>query len=249
MNIKSIMAIGAVALSATVFGEVSSANIVGYTTSSLDAEKWYLIGSNFEKTGSGNLSIQELISGLEPGSDPSVAPTIQYWNGTELVTLSYLDFVWSDDAGDFVVAWATADLEAVNLEAQPGFGCWLKLPTAATITCAGQVVETASASREVTSNWGLMSSPYPMALKLNSTYFDCSGLVASSEASEAPTIQYWDGDELVSLTYCDFVWSDDAADFVVAWMDSNMEYCNLSLPPCTGFWIKSATGGYVNFVR
>ena len=29
MNIKSIMAIGAVALSATVFGEISSANIVG----------------------------------------------------------------------------------------------------------------------------------------------------------------------------------------------------------------------------
>lgn len=237
-----------------MFGEISSQNIVGYTTSALEAEKWYLIGCNFEKAGDGNLSIQELVSGVDPASDPTVAPTIQYWDGAKLVTLSYLDFVWdpnAGDGGDFVVGWADpSTLEAVSFEAQPGFGCWIKLPVAGNITCAGQVVATDSAEREVTSNWQLIANPYPMALNFNSEKFDCSGLVANSEVSEAPSIQYWDGSKLVSLSYSDFVWSDAHGDFVVGWTDpATMEYFAVTLPPCTGFWIKSPTAGSVTFEK
>ena len=255
MNMKKMLAVGATALCATVgFAELASANVVGYTTSTLEADKWYLIGCNFEKVGTGNLSIQDLVSGLEPASDPSVAPTIQYWDGAKLVTLSYLDFVWDPNAGeggDFVVGWADpTTIEAVSFDANPGFGCWIKLPTTATITCSGQVVDTDSAAREITSAWSLVSCPYPSALQFNSSKFDCTGLTASSDVATAPTIQYWDGSKLVSLSYSDFVWSDAAADFVVGWTDpSTMEYFSVALPPCTGFWIKSSNGGSINFVK
>ncbi len=179
---------------------------------------------------------------MTPNSDAASAPTIQYWNGTKLVSISYSDFVWSDDAGDFITAWADSEGTLVTLEAAPGFSCWMKVPETTTITTAGQVVSTNEKEISVTTGWSLVGNPYPTTLNLNdSNQVDCSNLTASSD--NATTIQYWDGTKLVSISYSDFVWSDDAGDFVTAWADSEGSMFAVPMNPCTGFWIKGVSAG------
>ena len=230
---------------------VESANVVGYTSTTCEAGKWYLIGCNFEAVSGSGVSIQDLVKGLTPGSDASDSPTIQYWDGSKLQTLCFLDFVWSDDAGDFVEAWAdplAGDMATFTVD--PGFGCWIKLPSAGTFTCSGQVVAADETPKSVTINWQLMSNPYPVALSVNSAAFDCSELAPGSDASDSPTIQYWDGEKLQTLCYLDFVWSDDAGDFVYAWADPLAgDYSAVSFPPCTGFWIKGSAAGTITFKK
>ena len=63
-------------------------NIVGYTTYECTAGKWYLISAMFEKTGGGDVNLQDLIKGdsrLVPGADAldESSPLIQYWNPTK----------------------------------------------------------------------------------------------------------------------------------------------------------------------
>ena len=247
---KLMFAMGLAALCASVQA-VESANVVGYTSQTCEAEKWYLIGCNFEAVSGSSVSIQDLVKGLTPGSDASSSPTIQYWDGSKLQTICYLDFVWSDDAGDFIYAWADLSSgEMATFTVDPGFGCWIKLPTAGSFTCSGQVVAADTTPKSVTTNWQLMSNPYPIALAVNSAKFDCTELAPGSDASAAPTIQYWDGSKLQTLCYLDFVWSDDAGDFVYAWADlSSGEYSPISFPPCTGFWIKGSAAGTISFKK
>ena len=100
-----------------------------------EAEKWYLIGCNFEAVSGSSVSIQDLVKGLTPGSDASSSPTIQYWDGSKLQTICYLDFVWSDDAGDFVYAWADLSSgEYSPIPFPPCTGFWIKGSAAGTIS-------------------------------------------------------------------------------------------------------------------
>ncbi len=109
------------------------ANIVGYTTKTLEANSWYLIGSGFEGTDGNAFSIQEFITGLTAGSSAADAPTIQYWDGTKLATLYYINGALDSVTYDVVTAWADADTMSSTLSLDPCTGFWVKSGTGGTI--------------------------------------------------------------------------------------------------------------------
>lgn len=223
---------------------------MGYTTKTLEANKWYLISAGFEAVGGDAINIQDFITGLTPGYDVYDSPNIQYWDGTELKTIIWMNDVWSEDAQDFVVAWADPLAgEMSMLPINAGFGCWIKLPEAGTITCAGEVVTADSVSKTLSTMWELVGNPYPISLDLNNgEKFDCSQLTAGYDVYDSPTIQYWGGTELKTLIWMNDVWSEGAQDFVIAWADPLAgEMMTEVLPPCTGFWIKGVSEETIKF--
>ena len=108
-------------------------NTVGYTTKTLEANSWYLIGSGFEGTDGNAFSIQEFITGLTAGSSAADAPTIQYWDGTKLATLYYINGALDSVTYDVVTAWADADTMSSTLSLDPCTGFWVKSGTGGTI--------------------------------------------------------------------------------------------------------------------
>ena len=225
---------------------------MGYTTKTLESNKWYLISSGFEAVGGNALSIQDFITGLTPGYEVYDAPNIQYWDGTELKTIIYADGVWSEEAGDFIVGWVDPmSGNIATIDAGAGFGCWIKLPYSGSITCAGQVVSADTKTKDISTTWELIGNPYPIALDINNKeQFDCSQLTPGYEVYDSPNIQYWDQTELKTLIYADGVWSEDAGDFIVGWVDpmsGNMMTEKFSA--CTGFWIRGITAGKIKFVK
>lgn len=236
---------------------IASANVVGYTTASLDANKWYLMGCDFRAVGGTSFSIQDMVINLTPGTDLYDSPNIQYWDGAQLKTLVYIDGAWDEDAadgdGDFVVAWADDDGNASKMVADPGFGCWIKLPEAGSIQCAGEVVELNTYPCVFGTQWSLVGNPYPVSLSFNGGSLDCSSITPGTDLYDSANIQYWDGTQLKTLIYIDGAWDEDAAggegDFVVAWTDDDGNATKLTLPPCSGFWIKGAEAGSFNFVK
>ena len=212
---------------------------------------------NFESTSGANLNVQDMITGLTPGTDVYDSPVIQYWNGTQLKTLVYMDGAWDEDAldgeGDFVVAWADDDGNAAKNATPPGFGCWIKLPAAGSILCSGQVKALATYPIDFGTSWDLLGNPYPTSLSFNNGNMDCSLLTAGTDVYDSPMIQYWDGTALKTLIYMDGAWDEDAldgeGDFVIAWADDDGNATKLSLPACTGFWIKGPTSGTIKFNR
>ena len=221
-------------------------SIVGYTTKSLEADKWYLVGCNFEQVGEGTLSIQDVATGLTPGSDVSDSPMIEYWDGTQLQILIYIDGgAWDEEIGDFVTAWADpAVLDAVKIPVTPGFGFWIKTPNAQVVTFAGQVVSADDVTKDIASSFDLISNPYPVSFAFNDEAFDCSNLTAGSDVSDSPMIEYWDGTQLQILIYIDGgAWDEEVGDFVTAWADpAVLDAVKIQNDVGTGFWVKAAAG-------
>ena len=160
-----------------------------------------------------------------------------------------MDGVYDPDEDDFIVAWADLGLELATVTPNPGFGCWIKVPTATSITIAGQVVAAETKDLSVTTAWQLVGNPYPISLDFNSTIMDCTALTAGTDATDSPTIQYWDGTQLKTLIYVDGVYDPDEDDFIVAWADLGLEKSATILDPCTGFWIKSPSAGTITWKK
>ena len=133
---KKLVFAAALALCAAANAEIASSTTVGYTTKTLEAGKWYLVGAGFEGVGT-ELTVQNFVSGLTAGSSAQVAPTIQYWDGAKLVTLYYLDGLL--DASKlpdivFMSAWTEAGDAPADVSLDPCTGFWVKSPTGGKIT-------------------------------------------------------------------------------------------------------------------
>lgn len=124
---KKLVFAAALALCAAANAEITSSTTVGYTTKTLEAGKWYLIGAGFEGVGT-DLTVQNFVSGLTAGSNNANAPTIQYWNGTNLETLYYVNGALDPATYATVVAWASGGMVS-NVSLDPCTGFWIKSPT------------------------------------------------------------------------------------------------------------------------
>ena len=219
---------------------------MGYTTKNLAADTWYLIGCNFEQVGNTEQTIQDIVTGLVPGYDTTDAPMIEYWDGSELKILILMDSsAWSESAQDFITAWADpSDQVAVDIPATPGFGFWIKVPSAQTATFAGQVVGADDVTKDIEPAFNLMSSPYPISFGFNDAAMDCSNLTPGYDTVDSPMIEYWDGTELKILILMDSsAWSESAQDFITAWADpSDQVAVDIKNDVGAAFWVKSAAG-------
>ena len=228
-------------------------NTVGYTSKTLEENTWYLVANNFESVSSGAIDVQNFVSGLTATDDASTAPVIQYWNGTKLETLYYLQYLWDPvTEKDVAEGWGNVEFEVVHWTMDPGVACWLKVKSGPqTVTCSGQVVSLAEKEASITTAWQLVGSPYPIAVTLNTAAVDCSGLTATDDASTAPVIQYWNGTKLETIYYLQYLWDPVAEkDVAEGWGNVEFETVNKTFEVCEGFWVKTKSGtGTIKFSR
>lgn len=160
--------------------DVESSNVVGYTGKSVEAGKYYLIGTQFNKAGGevGSIDMNDLVtlsSDITPGeydTDFVGAPEIQVLapSGVGYVPYYYIsDATDSDDKALGYNCWA--DIDGYELGATDkldiGKGFWFKSAKAGTITIAGEVKAEATAVLTFPANqFYIMSNPYPKAFSL-----------------------------------------------------------------------------------
>ena len=158
--------------SATVsLAELASANIVGYTTTPIEGNKWYMIAPSFEDVGSAEATTVDLIKTLsisgvtvETWSNRANATQIQVFNPA---TGGYTLYYYTVNAG--VTGWRRSPSVATELPIKVGTGVWLKVMSAesgANVTFAGQVraAETTVVKFGDEGTWTMVSNPYPTPL-------------------------------------------------------------------------------------
>ena len=249
MNIKSIMAIGAVALSATVFGEISSANIVGYQGSNIKGGLYYMLTASFDSTkGDGTgIAVKDLVTGDIPyGTEMQVRrPEGDY----DIYT--YIDEAFDAEATDpaleFVPGWADGVGDLATVKVTPGQTFWLKSETDCRVTIAGAILS--DVSKTVTVNAGIFSmigNAYPVDVNPNSIAW--TGLTVNDElqvrldAGDYDVYKYTDEAFDASAT-------DPALEFVPGWADGLGDLVSTSiLKAGRGAWIKPAEQVSVTWV-
>ena len=159
---KLMIAAAALAAVATA-GAVESANIVGYTTVTIPAQQYTMIGVQFDGLDGEGISVQDLFQnplgqGIVGAANPNLAANsvrLQYWDPAEsghYVTL-YLNNStqaarsnqWCLAAAPADTSWGTARNVASTKRLTSGMGLWLIRPEGTydqplTLTMAGQVV-------------------------------------------------------------------------------------------------------------
>ncbi len=157
---------------------------------------------------------------------------------------------WADQYGDRVT---DADLQALSK------GFWFKAFDDGTITCAGQVSNTAEIKNSPTANqFNIVANPYPVPLALNSIVSaDFTpgeyGTDGSSMRSGAPMIEVLQSN---GLGYDFYYYISDAFDSDgqpvegACWADQYGDAATgTQVPVGQSFWVKSASAGSFTFAK
>ncbi len=259
---KKLMFAAAVAAAGLAFG-IESANSVGYTTKTVAADTFYLIGVQFEKVGQdgvAGLNDVLIMNGIEPVAFDNMLTDAaridvlvgngyqQYFyindadDGTEVFNLTG----WADGAGNLI---STADLAL-------GDGFWFHAPTVsagATLTVAGQVTESTEITLNVPSGkaFAIRANPFPLAVNLKD--ITTSGITAvafDNMLTDAARI-----DVLVGNGYQQYFYINDADDGSetfdkLGWADGagNLIDSNV-IDVGASFWINSPAAGTLTFTK
>ena len=170
---------------------ITSANTVGYSGATINADQWYLVGVQFADVSSATevANFNSFISttctpgAYGDGSDFTMgnAPMIQVLkaNGTGYDFYYYIsdadDYYYISDADDGngnYTATEWVDDQGYNLTAAAAQalskGFWFKSHTAGTLNCAGQVSALSTFTRNIPAGqFEIVANPYPVALSLN----------------------------------------------------------------------------------
>ena len=231
----------------TVFcGEVSadgieSANVVGYTsTENIEAEKWYLLGVNFESVSGDEIPVQDFIKGVPPAAtdgdaETTDAPQLQVWNGIGYQAFYYVD----EDYDGETDCWVVGGFKATETLAI-GQSVWFRTPNACdAITISGQVANPADTQVTLVPNkWNLVANPYPKTFGLNDGAFTLSGIPPAitdgdAETTDAPLIQVWTGIGYKEFYYVDEDYDGETDCWVVGGFKATEK-----IPVGAGFWVK-----------
>lgn len=128
---KKLIALAAAATCGAALA-VESANIVGYTSTEIAADTWYMIGCGFEGVDGNNLNVQTFANGMPETDDTAEAASIQVWDGSTLVPYYYIAYDFDAD-DNLLYGWVdiSQNLADLNVPAQTGF--WIKSPVAGTL--------------------------------------------------------------------------------------------------------------------
>ncbi len=249
---------------------ITSANTVGYSGATINADQWYLVGVQFADVGSAleTADFNSLLSTTcTPGtigdfSDPTWnnAPVIQVLqaNGQGYDFYYYIND--ADDGNGNYTATAWVDQEGFNLTSAAvqalSKGFWFKSHTSGTLNCAGQVSALSSFERNIPAGqFEIVANPYPVALNLNAPTI--SGITPGTIGdfsdptwNNAPMIQVLQAN---GQGYDFYYYIDDADDgngnyTATEWV--NAEGFNITgtqVGVGAAFWIKSATAGTFTF--
>ena len=254
---KKLMFAAAVAAGLAAFGEgIESANTVGYSTTAVAANTWYMAGVQFTDTATGTgISLQDFVKGdFEAKSfwdnEADIAPLIQIFGSSGYTPYYY--FSDAADGADEVTAWANGDGDAVNLTLNPGQALWFKNPTAAcNVTFAGQVLTAGTKDIACTAgSWNMIANPYPTALELNSEKITWNVTAKSfwdNEADIAPLIQVYSTSGYTPYYY--FNDAADGADEVTAWANGDGDAVSVSIPVGAALWFKASDATVVSFAK
>lgn len=244
---KLMFAVAALA-AGVACAEITSTNIVGYSTTECAANTWYMIGCGFEGVDGNPFTVQNFATGMATGLEDAECSTIQVWNGTDLDTYIYI-IDDEDEDGNYISHWLNAAGDQADFTVAPGFGCWINNPKDCSITVAGQVVATSKTTVEIPGNvWQLIANPYPVNAALNGDGIDCSHLATGLEDSECSVIQAWNGSDLDTYIYI-IDDEDEDGNYISHWLDAAGDQTELVIPAQTGFWIIAPTDCEINWVR
>ena len=195
-------ALSASVFSGTVYGDVSSANIVGYTTVTL-AEQWTILGVNFTGIGGEAMDINTAVpyvEGMTKGGSINTADQIQIQNGKGGYTAYYMSN--GLDAKDKPVAglegkWAlNAKYTPATDKIPSGTAFWYcrkEFSEPLTLTVAGEVSKLASSPKEIKESWVHIANPYPTDLPLNDGIPFVEGMTKGGSINTADQIQIQNG--------------------------------------------------------
>lgn len=254
---KKLMFAAAVAAGLAAFGDgLESANTVGYSSTAVAANTWYMAGVQFTDTATGTgISLQDFVKGdFEAKTfwddETAIAPQVQIYGASGYTTYYYFDDAAS--GSDEITAWADGGGDAVDVTLAPGSALWFKNPTAAcNVTFAGQVL--AAGTKEVTCTagaWNMIANPYPTALELNSDKIDWNvepKTFWDDETAIAPQIQVYG-----TGGYTIYYYFDDAAsgsDEITAWADGGGDAADVTIPVGGALWFKASDASTVTFAK
>ncbi len=261
---KKIMFAAALAVAFAATAEIESANTVGYTTTTIAADTYYLIGVQFTGTGSTTEkidmnSLMKLSASITPGtydSDFVGAPQIQVLKASGGYKSYFYISDATDDNDDPLGYNCWADIDGYELtsadELSLASGFWFKASTAGTLSVAGQVL--GSASKVVSfpaDTFYIMSSPYPQAFSLaNVTTTGVTPGTYAADFANCASIQ------VLKATggYKSYFYISDATDDnddevgYNCWADIDGYILDGNqVEAGASFWIKSPTAGSMGF--
>ena len=249
---------------------ITSANMVGYNTTTVVADQFYMIGVQLaDVAGDGTsaefnsfLSTTCVPGTYGDGNDVTMgnAPMIQVLTSDGKGYSYYYYINDADDGSGNYVATEWVDAQGYNLTAEAAQelskGFWFKSATAGTLTCAGQVLSVDTFQRTVPAGqFEIVANPYPVALALNTpttsgftpgTYGDGNDVTMNN----APMIQVLSADGKGYAYYYYINDADDGAGNYTAteWVDGQgYNLTGTQVPAGQAFWIKSATAGTFTF--
>ena len=249
---------------------ISSANTVGYSGATINADQWYLVGVQFADVASSTevADFNSLLSTtctpgeFGDGSDLTFgnAPMIQVLTADGNGYNFYYYISDADDGNGNYTATEWVDASGFNLtdaDVQAlSKGFWFKSHTSGTLNCAGQVSALSSFERNVPAGqFEIVANPYPVALNLNaptSTGFTPGEFGDGSDLTfgNAPMIQVLTAD---GLGYDFYYYISDADDgngnyTATEWVDaSGFNLTGTQVGVGAAFWIKSTTAGKFTF--
>ena len=261
---KKLMFVAAAAIASSAFC-IESANTVGYTAKAVEAGKYYLIGTQFDKAGTdsaGSIDMNDLIklsSTIEAGlydDDFATAPQIQVLSaaggynkyfyisdGTDETDAELGYDCWCDGGG-----YELDDTAKLAL----GKGFWFTSPVAnGTITTAGQVSEMASATLNFPADkFTILCNPYPVAVALQSLTTTATPGTYEDDFDTAPQIQVLSA----AGGYNKYFYISDGTDEnddelgYNAWCDGGgYELEGTQIDAGAAFWITAPVAGSVTF--
>ena len=194
---KKLMFTAAVAAAGGLMA-IESANTVGFTTADVPKGEFGQLAVQFEKTGGGNATVDQLFKGEITGvaadfdsnfevtsESKQQAAQIQVWTGSEYNYYYYFSNAWdptlNDGEGGEVAAWADGIIGEVATDTiAPGQAIWVKATTANThIVQAGQVYDGSYEKSCPKGEFIMIANTMPTALDLNdATQIEFAGLTA-----------------------------------------------------------------------
>ena len=134
---KKVMFGLAAAAAICAFG-IESANTVGYSSTDVAANTWYMAGVQFTDTATGTgISLQDFVKGdFEPkvfwDDEIAIAPQVQIYGASGYTAYYY--FSDAASGSDEITAWANFDGDAVDVSIPVGGALWFKASDASTVT-------------------------------------------------------------------------------------------------------------------
>ncbi len=254
---KKLMFAAALAAGLVAFGDgLESQNTVGYSSTSVAANTWYMAGVQFTDTATGtSISLQDFMKGdFEATSfwddDVALAPTVQIYGAGGYTAYYY--FSDATSGSDEVTAWADGGGDAVSVTLNPGQALWFKNPSAAcSVTFAGQVLTAGTKEIPCTAgSWNMIANPYPEELPLNSENTLWNVAATSfwdDDVALAPTIQIYGAGGYTAYYY--FSDATSGSDEVTAWADGGGDAVTTSVPVGGAMWFKASDATTVTFTK